>query len=168
MIWKTIPDFPNYEVSSNGQVRRITTVTSGKAGSLVAQFPYDSGYLNVHLSNGSDRKHFRVNRLVCELFNGPPPSADHHAAHKNGDLSDNDMGNLYWATPIENAEDREAHGNTPRGERNGRSRLTATQVSAMRNMASEGKTFNEISSHFGYSHGAVYCAVTKRTWRHVA
>lgn len=167
MIWKTINDFPDYEISSTGEVRRKTNVSRGKSGAIISQFAYRSGYLNVHLSNGNKRKHFRVNRLVCEHFNGPAPSKHHHAAHKNGCKTDNNYTNLYWATAVENAMDREDHGNTPRGEKNGRATLNEEIVRKMREMFSEGMSFSEIADELSTSHGAAYCAITRRSWKHV-
>ena len=55
--------------------------------------------------NGNNRG---ITRLICEEFNGPPPTPKHEAAHKRhcvGHLCVN--GNhLYWATRKENESDK--------------------------------------------------------------
>lgn len=58
-----------------------------------------------------------AHQLVCAAFNGPRPAPDMHCAHRDGDKSNNTPGNLYWATPQQNADDRERHGTTHRGPR---------------------------------------------------
>jgi hypothetical protein len=67
-----------------------------------------------------------ASRLICERFNGKPPTPQHDAAHSCG----NGVGgcinghHLRWATKSENQADRVTHGISNRGERCGTSRLT--------------------------------------------
>lgn len=74
----------------------------------------------------------RVNRVVCELFNGPPPSDQHVAMHINGNSFDNRAENLRWGTQSENMYDVVKHGHhkrvAVRGEKAGISKLTEKQV----------------------------------------
>jgi hypothetical protein len=57
-----------------------------------------TGYRYVHINY----KHFRIHRLICEAFNGPPPTPSHVVNHKNGIKDDNRPNNLEWMTIGEN------------------------------------------------------------------
>jgi hypothetical protein len=47
--------------------------------------------------------------LVLLAFKGHPPTPQHQAAHADGCRQHNDIWNLRWATPQENAADRRRH-----------------------------------------------------------
>lgn len=97
MIWKTVEEYPYYEVSDNGDVRAKKTKRKMKP-----QVDKD-GYLYVKLydKNNNKYKHYRIHRLVLETFLGNPedkPEVD----HINKDRSDNRLENLRWVTRKEN------------------------------------------------------------------
>lgn len=92
-IWKTIKDFPNYEVSTHGRVR------NKKTGHILKPIPDKDGYLRVHLN--TDRNVKRVNRLVADAFI-PNPENKPHVNHLDGIKSNNCVTNLVWATIKEN------------------------------------------------------------------
>lgn len=117
--WKTINEAPDYEVSNAGRVRRARPDWQGKYAGRILRAKNHRGYASVVLCTSSGHFTRKVHRLVCEAFNGPCPQDKAHCAHRNGDRSDNTPENLYWATALENAADRERHGRTARGERSG-------------------------------------------------
>ena len=93
-IWLPIPDFPNYEVSSNGRVRNIKTNRILK-GELV------KGYPRVVLCDRGSYKPVTVHRLVADVFY----DGDHdgfQVNHIDGDKTNNFIGNLEWVTCSEN------------------------------------------------------------------
>lgn len=55
---------------------------------------------------GPKRRIF-AHRYICEWINGPPPTAEHHAAHSCGNGREGCVNrrHLRWATPIENQQD---------------------------------------------------------------
>lgn len=63
------------------------------------------GYILVRLSLGKKNhgKTFRLNRIICEVFHGKPPSNRAEANHRNGKITDNHADNLEWTTPKQNA-----------------------------------------------------------------
>ena len=103
-IWKSIPNFPGYQVSNLGRVWSEKTKRVRKAHTQ------QKGYWHIVLSYKNKTKTIRLNRLVLEVFVGPAPTEKHHAAHKDGDKNNNTVFNLYWATPQENVNDRKRHG----------------------------------------------------------
>jgi hypothetical protein len=48
------------------------------------------------------RKAYKVHRLVCEAFHGPPPFPGAVVLHVNENSHDNCPGNLKWGTQTEN------------------------------------------------------------------
>lgn len=104
-------------------------------GAAIALRPSMTGgnYLGVSLCSrraGIDKVTRHVHELVALAFLGPPPSAEHEVRHLDGDRTNNRPSNLVYGTAKENAADREAHGRTARGNRNGNSRAArAARVS---------------------------------------
>ena len=94
-IWKTIENFPNYEVSNFGNVR------NKKNGRLLKQTIGREGrYLSVYLSNNGKENTQRVHRLVAETFLGKHPNLI--VNHIDGNKTNNRVDNLEWCTVKEN------------------------------------------------------------------
>ena len=92
--WKTIEEFPEYEVSSLGRVR-------GPKSSDLRGATNQGGYRTVSLCK--DKKVYRklVHRLVGLAF--LPPVADKMMIdHINRDRTDNRLDNLRWVNNSEN------------------------------------------------------------------
>ena len=94
-IWKTIEDFPNYEVSTFGNIKNKTTEKL-----LKLQKNY-SGYLNISLLN-NNKKSFRckVHRLVAKAFIINPENKL-TVNHIDKIRINNNLENLEWATMSE-------------------------------------------------------------------
>lgn len=101
--WLPVAGFEGlYEVSDRGRVRSIdhTTVdTNGVRkrikGRVLNSNAQSTGYLNVHLSNGPNKKTVRVHRLVAEAFI-PNPHGLPEVNHKDEDVTNNRVDNLEW------------------------------------------------------------------------
>lgn len=63
VLWKNIEDYPNYEVSNEGQVRNKIT-----GNVLKGEIVKDKGYRQVTLSKNGNRERFKVHRLVANAF----------------------------------------------------------------------------------------------------
>jgi hypothetical protein len=112
--WVAAPGMSGYEVSDRGRVRsldrkivRSDGVVQRWPGRLLRPRVRESGHLHVM---GSDRRNYRVHRLVLEAFVGPCPADGHEACHNDGNPSNNRLENLRWDTRKANAQDTLRHG----------------------------------------------------------
>jgi hypothetical protein len=122
-VWLPIADFPGYEVSDAGQVRR---------GSYIKRQRKDGkGYAQVLLWRDHKSHTRTVSRLVAAAFLGPRPDG-YVVRHRSGDNSDNSAVNLVYGTPADNEADKAAHGTKLMGEAHHQSKLTQRQVDQIR------------------------------------
>lgn len=100
--WKSIDDFPKYQVSDQGRIKNIQTdrIFTGSKDAF--------GYMHVRLVNpygGITLK--KVHRLVAEAFL-PNPESKPIIDHIDGDKTNNALSNLRWVTYSENSRAYEA------------------------------------------------------------
>nr|DAM31992.1 MAG TPA: homing endonuclease [Caudoviricetes sp.] len=89
-MWKQIPELPGYSVSNKGQVRKDST------GQIMV-LSKNGGYCRITIS-----KH--VHRLVADAFlEKPDDNTKCWVDHIDGNRSNNNVENLRWVTPSENA-----------------------------------------------------------------
>lgn len=93
--FRVIPSCPDYEISEGATIRRIST------GRILAPF-YSRGYRTVKVFVNKTKYSKRVHRLLAEVYI-PNPEGKPHINHKNGIKWDNNLSNLEWCTPHENA-----------------------------------------------------------------
>lgn len=113
-----------YEVSDQGRVRSLDRkvlragVQKAVRGRVLAQGDSGSGRRAVSLSRDGRAKTARVARLVLEAFVGPRPDK-YDACHNDGDVLNNQVDNLRWATRSANMLDAVEHSthNNARKER---------------------------------------------------
>lgn len=93
--WKSIEEFPNYEVSSLGNVKNIIT---GK----VLKLSKRGNYYSIGLVNKYKiRKSIKVHRLVAEAFIENPENKK-EVNHKDKNGLNNNVYNIEWLTHQEN------------------------------------------------------------------
>ena len=112
--WKTIPDYPFYEVSSLGNVRSYIS-RGGKHKSkakkdtpTLKQLSVSNKYLFTSLTpipGSRDSKRINVHRLVLEAFNPVEKMECLQVRHLNGNSFDNRLTNLDWGSDSDNKED---------------------------------------------------------------
>ena len=156
--WAPVEGWPAYAVSSWGRIAR-----NGK----VLKPAETHGYLVVTLSDRERVKTARLHRLVIETFWGPPPFDGAMVAHNDGDQRNNRIGNLRWASALENQADRVRHSTRTRGSEVFGSKLTEEQIPEIRRRIASGETYPTIADSFGVSVSTISLIKQNRIWTHV-
>lgn len=95
-VWKELEDYPGYEISTLGELRRAGSETNLK--------PYDDGrgYRKFDFKRNGKRKSAKMHQLVLKTFGPPQPSSKHVPDHLNRNKADNRIDNLEWKTQSDN------------------------------------------------------------------
>jgi hypothetical protein len=166
-VWREVPGLPDYEASSLGRIRRRTASRTAPVGYVMKWSVDRFGYAKITLSSGGRERTTQVHRIIAETFLGPCPSPRHEVAHWDGNHLNCEVGNLRWATALENAADRARHGRThgaPPGERHHDARLTAEQVLEIRAASARGVRGCDLAIMFDVSRPTISDIVNRRTW----
>lgn len=148
----------NYEASDSGLIR------NAKTGRQVKQYVGKDGYLRTQIA-GKTRL---VHRLIALAFVAADPGKD-FVNHKDGDKRNNRADNLEWVTRSENMFHAYAHGlkNPPKGESNGRSKLSSDDVLFIKQNYSRGdKTHGAkaLAKKFNVAHQTICAVVSGQNW----
>ncbi len=105
-----------YEVTRDGRIFSTSNWRGYGRRELVQDLNED-GYPSVRVVLAGKRTRYAVHSLVAYAHLPARPSQRHEVRHIDGDKMNSGADNLAWGTPKENADDRERHGRTSRGER---------------------------------------------------
>lgn len=102
-LWKTIQDFPNYEVSNFGRVKSKSRLTPSRRGvwlrpeKILSPGTHRDGYLYVYLykDDGKIKKKKYIHQLVAENFVSNALNYT-EVNHKDGNKKNNYASNLEW------------------------------------------------------------------------
>jgi hypothetical protein len=170
MEWRPVPGHEDYEVSSDGQVRRARNQKRNyMIGKILKQKISIHGYAAVSLFSDGKYRCAGVHRLVCEAFHGLPPGPGSQACHNDGNRLNNQVSNLRWGTAKDNADDRAKHGNwsVQRGSVHHEAKLTEDKVVEMRSRWLAGESIASLARGFGVHKVTAREAIHGITWRHV-
>ena len=101
-IWKLISNFPNYEVSTHGKIRRVGIHRTIKQSICKANpYPFVSIY------HKGRRRVAYVHQLIMETFSSVSPccltcGSKKEINHRDGDISHNTFQNLEYVTREQN------------------------------------------------------------------
>lgn len=115
--WKSIINFPEYEISNLGNCRNISTVIRSPKQKPYKNLKFSmttTGYKKYDLVRYDDdgvktKKALVVHRLVAIHFI-PNPENKREVDHINNDRLDNSISNLRWVSPSENMRNRSTTG----------------------------------------------------------
>jgi hypothetical protein len=156
-FFNTIKDFPNYQISNCGIVRRIRADGSYR---LLNPFWKDR-HLAVHLTNEWGSQRLYVHRLVLVTYGPSQPDHLPFALHHDDDATNNHIDNLTWGDRKMNAQMAAKNGRlTPYSQRTFLNRDEAQQVRVRYN---NGSSMIQIAKQFGCSRWTVSDIVNNRT-----
>lgn len=174
MAWATIPRFPDYLISDQGEVMSFRPKNGRGPRALTGRLMKPSKikgkkYVHIPLLDVTGTRIWRkVHLLVLECFRGPcPPGMQ--GCHADDDQTNNRLSNLRWDTHANNVLDKIANGKQIRGEAVSISVLTEAQaqevIDAMPTWKfGMGRMF---AKKFGVDDGTISSIKRGRTWKHL-
>jgi hypothetical protein len=168
-LWKSVADWPGFEISSLGRVKTLDRVIkvhhrSGLEsekiwrGKILKQAPDIRNdklvRMRVYLTGGGRQQLEPVHLLVLRAFVGPRPDGC-YGCHNDGNPANNALSNLRWDTPASNSADAKRHGTAvppPRmvGDRHPSTKLGFDDVCEIRKLFESGAyTRKQLSIMFG-------------------
>lgn len=156
MKWRKLKEFDNFEISSDGRLR--------KNGRLVKLGKTMDGYQQYAFRINGKAKYKRIHALVLETFIGPRPPK-HDCCHINGIPNDNRIENLRWCTRKENVQDSIKHGTKAACQRHGSAKLTNDQVKKIRQEYADGMTGYALAKKYNLARSAMHNIVIGRAWK---
>lgn len=178
--WRPIPDYEaQYEVSPAGDIRRCgRAARTGKGqgggatiGRILKPSPVPGGYRKVQLWRNGSYQSLLVHRIVAAAFLGPRPEG-HEVNHKDGDKTNNRVGNLEYMTRSEN--NRHAYRTglrtplpiAPSGAAHHNAKLTDEQVREIRRLYRPRMYGTpRLAREFGVSHKTIWQIVRGNAWK---
>lgn len=176
-VWKVIPGFNGaYEASSTGVIRSVDRTIvdlNGKRtrrikGKVISQRSNGRGYpvVSLHDRERDATVSGYVHRFVAIAFLGLRPNGK-EVAHYDGDGFNNNISNLRYATPKDNAMDSIRHGTISRLgggklERHFRTRFTNEDV--MKIYKDRRSTAKRLASLYGCAESTIHAIRTGQNW----
>lgn len=165
-IWKPIPNYATYEISSLGRVRNVKTGRTKKA--VIGS----GGYPTVQLYGDKSRTTVRIHRLVAKSFIQNPDDLP-QVNHKDFNKENNEVLNLEWVTAQQNIRHFYRNGDTRdlsrrdyRGDGNPQSILTEKQVLWIRRLANSYSQY-ELSEIFNIGVTQIRNIIKRKSWNHI-
>lgn len=109
----------------------------------------------------------RAHRFAYILMHGPIPD-EIKVLHSCDNRPCVRHDHLFVGTPVDNMRDARNKGRLAVGEANGRAKLTASQVIAVRGFHAGGLTQKSIATTFGVDRSTVWAVLRGLTWNHIA
>lgn len=164
-IWKVIPEFPDYAVSSHGNVKRITACHGTRPGKIAKPRTL-RGYSTVRVRKDNKYHSRGVHSLVAMAFIGPRPHGM-VVNHKDTNKANNHFSNLEYCTQYENVHHAISNGLDSKGEKHGFAKLTWNDVNEARKRRGSGESvvsiYNDMKPPMTYN--GFFHAVSGRNWR---
>lgn len=164
-IWKPAKGLEDrFEVSNRGRVRNI------HSGTILKPF-IACGYRTIRIYiKDNKEKNFSIHRLVAVTFI-PNPENKPQVNHIDGIKTNNNVENLEWVTPKENADHAFRTGlRTAIGSKHPNSKLTEAIVEEIkRDYVRGSKQFGarSLARKYGVNQKAIYSIIHNETWTHV-
>lgn len=120
------------------------------------------GYPTVGIKMRGKHRTIGVHRVVAYAWLGPPPAPGMVVRHLDDDRQNYRLDNLSWGTQEDNTRDAIRNGRTPRGERNGNSKLSDFDRWFIRAGVNTGLDRKFMAEHFGVCGPTIHYVVKGR------
>jgi hypothetical protein len=167
MEWREVVGYEGvYEVSDEGDVRRIGAACGATIGKILRPSVNQHGYLFLRLSKDGVSKNHSVHGIVARAFLGPRSLT---VNHKDGNKQNPALSNLEYISLSANLKHAHAMGLIDqRGVKNPASRLTDDNVREIRKVYSEEKPyFSQLARRYGVSTVTIWNIVRRASWTHL-
>jgi hypothetical protein len=162
--WKPIPGYPEYEASCCGHIARVIPAKTHRTPRILKTQTGCYGHHRCKLLYQGKKSVAAVSRLVLLAWVGPSPGDKYHACHNDGNPHNNHVTNLRWDTCAGNLADRNKHGTSLHGDRNGRAKMTWEKIRKLRQDHENGYTGAELSRKYNLAQTQVYEIIHKESW----
>lgn len=179
-IWAQLLEFPDYEISNDGRLRRRTHGSNSKPGRLIRPTIGQTGYPQYGLTSPDGKRcYITAHRLVALAFLPPPKEGKPLVLHNNDNKLDARDCNLRWGSALDNANDairnmRISRGikrswsmnpwSWPRGENHFRAKLTEDQV---RLILLSPESADTLAERYDVDPSTISAIRRRKNWRHV-
>ncbi len=138
---------------------RLSTIDSDEC----QIWPYSlcEGYGNIRIS----LKKIGVHRLSLMNHEEPPDDGKYFAAHKCGNRACLNPKHLYWATQLENSQDKYLHDTVPFGNKSCHAKLSEQEVWEV--FHATGRPQTAIAKTYGVTQSTVSRIKNKMNWWHM-
>ncbi|MGX7706362.1 NUMOD4 domain-containing protein [Methylobacterium sp. Gmos1] len=161
-IWRPVVGYERfYEVSSLGRVRSMLNGRPRVLSAVVDNY----GYPTIKLYRNSVAKRYKIHRLVCTAFNGPPAEDDMDCAHLDGSRNNSVPENLAWVSRAENMSHKRLHGTQQIGELGPSAKLSREQVEEIRRSYNAGEKRPSLAVKYGVTRWQIRRIVLGKAWR---
>lgn len=177
-IWKRIPGYSLYEISSMGRIKTFNQFGFGRTAIMKPALD-KAGYWRTMLKRDLDGKihTIKVHRLVAITFI-PNPENKPQVNHINSKPDDNRLSNLEWVTRSENMIHAHRFGNkSNKGEKNPATNLTDEVVLEIRSKFTYGikggrpvkgqVTRRMLAEEYGVGIHVIKNIVSGKNWKHL-
>ncbi len=165
--WRPIKGYEGkYEVSNYGRVKSVSNIHHSQVGKIMKPWEGNKKYLYITLIKDRKKKTYAIHRLVLEAFVGERPEGK-QCAHWDGNPHNNNVSNLRWATAKENCADRDRHGRTAKGEKQGSAVLDEKAVKSIMKLKDSGMSKYEVGHLACVSYSTIERIWNGEGWRDV-
>ena len=161
-IWVKLKEYPDYEVSNLGNLRRFFKTTGYK---LLDGGKKITGYIQDLLTKEDGTTVYELrHRLVAKAFL-VEYAENLQVNHINGVRNNNKVTNLEWCTASENIKHSFEIGREGmKGEDNPRSKLTQKDVDRIRELGNT-LSHTDIAKMYGMSQGHITAIINLKKWK---
>ena len=168
--WRVAVEWPAYEVSNLGRVRRCIPGMGTAVGRLLSVYLGSNGYLAVTLIRDGRWKPVCIHRLVATAFVPGRTGTRNEVNHMDFDKLNNAPANLEWVTHRENTQYTARHGLNNRGSAVNTAKLTERDVREIRRItkALPWMTAKAMRPEWRVLTPTLKAVIARRTWQHVS